>query len=155
MKLLGNTLIFLGSLVFTQSTLAVKIVQCEDEQGNITFQDRCPPGSKPVNQKEYSVKAGSAATASSEPGEPLVIYIVPNCDSCDQVKEFLMAKNIPYREIDVKSSYELQQELKEKTGGELLVPALIVGEKTLTGYSRSQMISALTEAGYIKQEEQE
>lgn len=77
-----------------------------------------------------------------------MLYAVPDCDTCDQLKEFLQVRNLGYTEIDVSSDIELQTELKE-IAGELQVPTLIIGDKVLTGYNRTQLRQTLTESGHI------
>jgi glutaredoxin len=128
---------------------AVNIFECEDATGNITFQDRCPPGTTPVNERNYatSVPGGGTTTLS-----PLTLYLVPTCDTCNQLKEFLEIRNIRYTEKDVSEDINLQNELKD-VAGELQVPALIVETTVLSGYNRSALIQALTESGHITKDE--
>jgi glutaredoxin len=139
--------ILLLSLLFVFHTpaFAVSIYQCEDANGNVTFQDRCPPGTKQLNQRNYDTTA-PAATASAQPG--LTLYLVPGCDTCEQLKEFLSVRNLRFTEKDVSQDVELQNELKE-VAGELQVPALTIGDKVLTGYNRTALIQSLTESGHI------
>ena len=124
---------------------AVNIFECEDALGNITFQDRCPPGTLPVNEKNYSTTTSSATES---PSPPLTLYLVPGCDTCDQLKEFLNVRNLRYSEKDVSGDIDLQNELKD-VAGELQVPALVVGSKVLTGYNRTALLQSLTESGHI------
>ena len=124
---------------------AVNIFECEDAMGNITFQDRCPPGTTPVNEKNYSTTTSSDTGATIA---PMTLYLVPGCDTCDQLKEFLNVRNLRYSEKDVSDDIDLQNELKD-VAGELQVPALVVGSKVLTGYNRSALLQSLTESGHI------
>lgn len=126
--------------------LGVSIHKCEDDQGNVTYQDRCPPGTTAVESKNYRVKNGddNAGTAASG---PLTLYVVPDCDACVQVEEFLAARGIPVNKKDVKDNVELQDELKE-AAGELSVPALIINDDVVMGYDRNTLSNALSNAGY-------
>lgn len=130
-------------------TWAVTVMECEDDLGNRTYQDRCPPGTTPVDQKRYAV-----STSADEGAVNLsaTLYMVPDCDSCDQVREFLQIRNIPITEINVSDDFNLQEELKEKTGGDLRVPVLLLGEKVLSGYNRTELLQALGDAGYSSEE---
>jgi len=124
---------------------AVEIYRCKDNQGNITFQDRCPPGTTSVGEKNYSTAKGTAAPA--QPSGPLTLYVVPDCDSCKQVEEFLKIRGIPVTEKNVDKNIDLQNELK-KVAGELRVPALVVKDKAIVGYDRQALLKALADAGY-------
>ncbi len=127
---------------------AVTIVKCKDSQGNITFESRCPPGTTQVQEKNYNTETPAP---SKEAKPPLTVYVVPNCDSCDQLKEFLAVRKIPVNEKNVAGNAQLQQQLKKLTGA-LRVPAVVIGGKVLTGYNRDALLQALTSAGYTTKE---
>ena len=126
---------------------AVTVVQCEDEHGARSFQSQCPPGTKRVAEKNYNTAGG---TPSAEPLPEMVLYMVPNCDSCAQVKEFLSVRNISVTEKNVANDAALQQELKDKAG-DLRVPVLLIGDQKLAGYNRDALLNALKAAGYKEQ----
>lgn len=125
---------------------AVSIHKCEDDQGNVTYQDRCPPGTSSVGEKQYRVKGGAGDDTAS-PSGPLTLYVVPDCDSCKQVEEFLAVRGISVQEKNVDDDVDLQNELKE-VAGDLRVPALVVNDDVIVGYDRGALISALSKAGY-------
>jgi glutaredoxin len=133
----------LFSLVNVQA--AVKIVECEDEKGNRSFQKICPPNSTMIGEKKLSTGAGSADT--SNVNINAILYSIPDCEACDEIKEFLGSRNIPITEKNVNDNIELQNELTELTGA-LKVPTTVIGEEVLTGYSRSKFLSILEAAGY-------
>jgi len=126
--------------------LGVSIHKCEDEQGNITYQDRCPPGTTVVESKNYRVKNDDDNTSGQATG-PVTLYLVPDCESCIQVEEFLAARGIPVNRKDVKDNLELQEELKA-AAGELSVPALVINDNVVMGYDRNTLTNALSNAGY-------
>src|SRR5690606_32029312 len=105
--------------------------------------DRCPPGTKPVDHRQYSTHTSAPAA----PQKPIVLYLVPNCDSCDQVREFLAVRDIHPIEKNVASNAALQEELKE-LAGDLRVPVTVIGDRVLGGYDRSELLDALSEGGY-------
>lgn len=127
--------------------LAATVVQCEDENGNRSFQDYCPAGSKEVGQKVYTSRGGSDA-GTGQASDPLTLYMTPNCDSCNQLREFLEYRKIPIDERNVDNNAALQEELKERAGA-LRVPVLMVGDKALSGFNREALLETLTAAGYI------
>lgn len=151
-----SIIIWLGLLCIYQlpSMAAVKIVECEDEQGARSFQRNCPPGSKMVGERNYSTGANSGSTTDRKTGNiSATLYLIPNCDVCQDVKDFLSARNIPVSEKNVKDNFELQEELKEKTGGDLQVPVVVIGTDVIKGYQRNTLLKALQDAGYSEPEE--
>jgi len=144
-------LIFIGFVLISQSLLAVTVVECEDADGNRTFQDRCPPGSTEVASKRIATGTGGGGEGGPAIG-PLTLYVVPNCDSCTQVKEFLSVRRLSVTEKNVNDDIALQNELKEKAG-DLRVPTLLVGDSVISGYNRAELLAALKKAGFQEEEE--
>lgn len=137
------------SLMSLQIAANEIIVECEDETGHRSFRKSCPPGYKTINEKVYSTSSGISKKRSST-NITATLYLIPGCELCDDVKEFLINRKIPITEKNVKDDIQLQEELKEKAG-ELRVPVVVIGEKVISGYQRNTMISALKEAGYIEE----
>jgi glutaredoxin len=130
---------------------AVTVVQCEDEQGNKSFQSACSPGSKQVDAKRL---ATGAASPSGDPGAAAIsatLYYSPNCESCEVVREYLRNRNIQITEKNVYDNLELQKELTDLTGKQT-VPVTVIGDKVMTGYSRAELSAALAAAGYQEPE---
>ena len=152
MKILLTGLLFLMTF---NSMAAVKIVECEDSEGNTFFSKTCPPGSTPINEKRISTGSGSGenkAVASSlltSQAISATMYMIPKCSPCDGVREFFRAKNIPLTEKNVEGNVPLQNELVELNGS-LNVPITVIGEKKLAGYNRVELLSALKAAGWTE-----
>lgn len=124
-----------------------------DENGNVTYQDT-PPGDNV--QFEESIVDAPPPELPDNAGQqiedaalenPVSLYTVPACDSCDLVRLFLERNAIPFAEKDVRTNIELQDELEQKIGA-LTVPTLTIGDTVLDGYSRAAITAALTEAGF-------
>lgn len=140
------------TLVFSITTLnafaAVNIVECEDEEGNRSFQKTCPPGYTIVGEKRLSTGKSSNDTNKSSENKAsntniqATLYMIPDCEACDAVREFLAARNIPVTEKNVNDNIELQKELTNLTG-KLQVPITVIGEEVLSGFSRSKFLSVL------------
>jgi glutaredoxin len=154
MKYKLNLFIILPLLVTSLNCMAaVSIVECEDEQGNRTFQKTCPPGSTMINQKR--IATGSKAAAENDPvtftttssSVSATMYSIPECSPCDAVRELLQIKNIPLTEINIEGDIIKQAELT-KLNGSLNVPVTLIGDKKLSGYNRTEIISALEAAGW-------
>lgn len=127
---------------------AVTVYECEDAQGNRTFQDICPPGTTPVQEKQFytgSKKAKELEAVRSQ--YPVTLYSTPTCDACDLVRSYLQNRGVPFTEKDVSNNAELQQELLSKSGG-LTVPTTFIGDSFVAGYNKANLKSELDNAGY-------
>ena len=127
---------------------AVDIVICEDAEGNQTFQKTCPPGTSLVGEKKISIGKGSSGTVDLSKLSVL-LYTIPNCDTCENVAIYLRSRDIPFTEIDVSKDLKKQQELT-KLSGKLSVPVTVIGsnregtvlydaEEVISGYDREKI----------------
>ena len=158
MKRLMPILILLG-LISPRFIAAVTIVECEDDQGNRTFQANCPPGTTVVDEKRFAtgIPTGTENAPKKVIGSTAVnvtLYSIPKCDPCDDIREFLQKRNISVTEKNVDNNVELQDELTKLTGT-LKVPMTIVGEKKISGYNRTELKAALAAVGFKEEEEEE
>jgi len=142
LKILFATLVFISS----QGFAAVNVVECEDELGNRSFQKACPPGHTQIGEKKLSTGATQDSN-NSNANIQATLYMIPDCEACDEIREFLGTRNIPITEKNVNDSIELQTELTDLTGA-LKVPTTVIGEEVITGYSRSKFLSTLEAAGF-------
>ena len=138
--------IWISILMCSPLANATEIHKCEDQQGNVTFEKVCPPGSKSLSSKNYSGNQPQADDVEALP--TLVFYSITKCDVCDDLRDFLSKQSINAMEKNIENDGALQQELKGKTGGDLRVPVLIIGEKVLPGYNEEQLRTELTQAGF-------
>lgn len=127
-------------LPIASNIYAVKIYECEDEQGQKTFEAHCPPGTTLLQEKNF---AGQRKQAVVIP----IVYIIPDCPACAAVSKFFQSHNISIEQKNIKDNIELQNALKQKTGN-LKVPTVIIGETIITDYDEDRLTSALTEAGF-------
>jgi glutaredoxin len=145
------TSIFLFMLFYqVQQVAAVTIVECEDSQGERSFQASCPPGSTQVNTRV--IRTGSNTEAATDnPFISATLYVVPDCDPCEDVREFLQARNVTVTIKDVSYEQAIQEELQALTGT-LRAPVVVIGETIIYGYRRSDLVAALAAAGYTATE---
>lgn len=137
----------------TGTSTAVEVYQCEDEKGSRTFESACPPGTREVGKRDYSTSNTTAAAEAGEEVPPeITMYVVPDCDACDQFREFFASREIAYTTRDVKDDVTIQSELKKRSG-ELRAPTVMVGEKAIVGYNRGALIAALKETGHLAEED--
>ena len=127
---------------------AVDIVICEDAEGNQTFQKACPPGTSLVGEKKISVGKSSSGPVDLS-RLSVLLYTIPDCDTCENVAIYLRSRDIPFREIDVSKDFKIQQELT-KLSGKLSVPVTVIGlnrkgtvlfdaEEIISGYTREKI----------------
>ncbi len=146
-RLAKTITLLVSSLVFLNVHSAVNIVECEDEEGNRSFQKVCPPGFTKVGEKKLATGTSSKETKSDNVSIHATLYMIPDCEACDEIREFLGARNIPITEKNANDDIEIQNELTELSGA-LKVPTTVIGADVITGYSRSKFLSALEAAGY-------
>jgi len=126
----------------------VDIVQCQGADGTAEFRDRCPAGMQRLGERRIRTTNPVVATVeAAAKSNPVTLYVVPECDACDLVRNRLKARELPYTEKDVQDDPVSQEELKAASGG-LTVPALVVGGEVVRGYSSDAVDSALDAAGY-------
>ncbi|MEA3292083.1 MAG: glutaredoxin family protein [Pseudomonadota bacterium] len=130
---------------------ADKLYKWRDAEGNVTYQDSPPPRGVKAEEQEYQepepVSEVDARVAGAALENPVTLYFVPDCDSCDLVRFYLAQRRIPFSEKSVQGDVALRQELEQKTG-RLEVPMLAVGEQLVEGYSLSAIAGALEAAGF-------
>lgn len=129
-------------LLFTvsENILAVKIYECEDENGRISYQDRCPPGMKVAAEREFGKKEKLQTVEIS-------VYVVPNCKKCESLKQFFSSRDLEFELKNVNGSQELQDELKEMIGS-VKIPSALINDDVLTGYDENKLTEALKNAGW-------
>jgi len=140
LKILFATILISFSL---QGFSAVKVVECEDEQGGKSFQKSCPPGTTQVGSKKIST--GSSASDNDYSNIKTTLYFIPDCDTCDEVREFLNANGVSFDEKNANETVEIQEELTKISGG-LSIPTTVIGAEVIVGYMRSEFEAALAKA---------
>ncbi|MCD5325211.1 MULTISPECIES: glutaredoxin family protein [Pontibacillus] len=73
----------------------------------------------------------------------IYIYTRSGCDESQSLKEYLSADQIPYHEIDISHSNDLESELLGITGTNI-TPAIIVDKKSMFGKKKRAVFS-----GYV------
>ena len=77
----------------------------------------------------------------------IIIYSKDICPFCVKAKEFFQIKGLSYKEINISSSIELQQEMLEKSNGRKTVPQIFINGNHIGGYD--DLISA-DQSGELK-----
>ena len=122
-----------------------------DKDGKVHFSDSLPAAAKDVTQRRG---AGEVETdlpfASREAARrnPVVLYVAKGCgEPCNQARELLMKRGIPYAERDPLLSTRDAESLTKLVGA-MEVPVLVVGGSHQKGFESGAWQAALDGAGY-------
>ena len=149
----------IGAVGIAASSHAATLYKWVDADGNIVYQDTPPPGNVEFEESTVDGVAPAIPTDTGQQIEaaalenPVSLYTVPVCDTCDLVRLFLEKNSIPFAEKNVRNNQSTQAELQE-FAGQLSVPTLIIGSTVLDGFSRLAISDALKKAGFPLASEQ-
>ncbi len=151
---LGRILLAVGLVAASTHLVAAQLYQWKDAQGRMVYSDQPPPSSvKDAQQKSFKgnyVEVGEAyASRLAREKYPVTLYTSACGAPCDQARQLLVDRGVPFSSRDPQSSPEAQAELHKLTG-RLSVPVLKVGDEKIDGYETSQWQAALDRAGYPK-----
>lgn len=124
-----------------------------DKDGKVYFSDSPPPAdAKESSQRTmgggYVDREYPYAVQQAMKKNPVTLYTAPSCgDPCNNGRQLLSDRGIPFSERNAEGNAAVQQELKKLVGG-LEVPVLVIGEASLKGYDGGQWSLALDDAGY-------
>ena len=148
-------LIIAGCLAAASTPLsAAQLYQWKDAQGRMVYSDQPPPPSvKDVQHKAFKgnfIETGeSYAVKAAREKNPITLYASACGAPCDQARQLLGERGVPFSNKDPQSSPEAQAELQKLTG-RLSVPVLVVGSDKIDGFETGQWQAALDRAGYPK-----
>ena len=136
------------------SLAAASLYQWKDAQGRTVYSDQPPPPNiHNAQQKAFKgsvIETGeSYATKTAREKFPITLYASACGIPCDQARQLLTQRGVPFSSKDPQASPEAQAELQKLTG-RLSVPVLVVGSDRVDGFEASQWQAALDRAGYPK-----
>jgi glutaredoxin 3 len=67
--------------------------------------------------------------------KPVKIYTANYCGYCARAKELLLARGIPYQEVDLTGDDAAREDLVRLAGGRRTVPQIFIGSTHVGGYS--------------------
>ena len=129
-----------------------------DEQGNVTYESRPGSGGGAVEERDvdggedptdYAIAMDQATLYS-----PVTLYAIKTCKPCDQAREQLNKRGIPFKELDPTSDKAIYKDYQSLGGGNV-VPVIKVGDSAVTEYTATALDDALDAAGYPKPEASE
>ncbi|MBU1265651.1 MAG: glutaredoxin family protein [Thiobacillus sp.] len=133
---------------------AAQLYQWKDAQGRTVYSDQPPPTSvRNAQQKSFKgnlIEVGeSYAVKTAREKNPVTLYASACGAPCDQARQLLSERGVPFSNKDPQASPESQAELKKLTG-RLSVPVLVVGNDKIDGFETGQWQAMLDRAGYPK-----
>jgi hypothetical protein len=151
---LGRILISVWLVAASTHLAAAQLYQWKDAQGRMVYSDQPPPTSiKESQQKSFKgnfIEVGeSYAARTAREKYPVTLYASACGAPCDQARQLLVERGMPFSSKDPQASPETQAELQKLTG-HLRVPVLSVGTEKIVGFEASQWQAALDRAGYPK-----
>lgn len=126
-----------------------------DGAGNVVYSDQPPPPSakqsKKVSGKANVVEVDKESYESRQARQtnPVVLYISQCGPVCDQAREFLAKRGVPFTTKDPSKDPEIAVELKKLVGA-LEVPVIQIGRTHQKGFEPTSWDSILDIAGYPK-----
>jgi glutaredoxin len=118
------------------------------------YSDQPPPTSvRNAQQKSFKgnlIEVGeSYAVKTAREKSPVTLYASACGAPCDQARQLLTERGVPFSNKDPQASPESQAELQKLTG-RLSVPVLVVGSDKIDGFETGQWQAMLDRAGYPK-----
>jgi glutaredoxin len=137
------------------ATAQQQVFRYVDKNGHVVYTDTAPPSdAKSVQQK----KLGGNFIETSEPSyalqvaqqrNPVTLYSGDCGPTCEQARNLLNRRGVPFRDIDPSQPGELEK-MRQVTG-DSQVPVLVVGlANRLKGFEEQSWQAALDQAGYPK-----
>jgi glutaredoxin len=149
-------LIGLALLVAAGAAAAqAQIYKWKDAKGQLHYADTPPP--QGAQTMQVAGRPDPAPAGSAMPYEltravlqhPVTLYTTARCDACDQGRNLLRARGVPFTEKTVNTQDD-QQAQRRQTGKDEL-PLLLVGTRQVPGFQASGWQEALDSASYPRQ----
>jgi len=140
--------------LFSANSFAVKLYKWVDAEGKVSYQDRPPPSGQAYEEKSFTDEGTNNSSnpdvirARAIRDNPVTLYTAENCDSCDTVRTILEMNKVPFEQVPVDSSTQLQEKLKN-IAGSIRVPTLTIGETVVQQLDRNRIEDALRTGGYV------
>lgn len=130
-----------------------KVYQYKDANGKTVFSDVPPDGKqaeiKDIKTNSIQTSGGGYALNQAMRSNPVVLWTNSCGKPCDEARELLRKRGVPYavRNPEVSDS---EREALKKLIGDVAVPVLQVGTQTRKGLEETGWHAALDQAGYPK-----
>jgi glutaredoxin len=124
--------------------------------GKVTYTDK-PPAAADIRMGNGAPAAANSGATGGMPYEtrqamgkyPVTLYAAHDCAPCDQAREALKKRGVPFNEFSVNTDPDIAA-LKSRIGSTTL-PVIAIGSQTMKGYTASDLQGYLDAAGYPAQ----
>ena len=150
----GRIMMAVWMAAASTSLAAASLYQWKDAQGRTVYSDQPPPPNiRSAQQKAFNgnvIEIGeSYAARTAREKYPITLYASACGPLCDQARQLLIQRGVPFSSKDPQASPAAQAELQKLTG-RLNVPVLVVGSDKIDGFETGEWQAALDRAGYPK-----
>lgn len=150
----GLVLATIGLALASASLAAAQLYQWKDAQGRTVYSDQPPPTPvKNAQQKHFKgsfIEGGETYRARlARETHPVTLYTSPCGTLCDQARQLLIERGIPFSSKDLQSDAAARDEVQKLTG-KFNVPVLRIGSDKVEGFEAGHWHAALDRAGYPK-----
>lgn len=128
---------------------AAKLYKVVGPDGKVSYQSEPPPDNANVEvlQERIATTGGSSPEQEAAAADnPVVVYTIEDCDSCEMLLLRLRQLNIPTREDSMRTR-EAQARILAATDS-LQAPSVFIGDKFIADTSEAALVSELEAAGY-------
>jgi glutaredoxin len=144
----------LGMVLGSSGALAQQMYKWKGADGVVHYSDTPPPKDKKAEVKDFSGATAQMtpavplpyALAQAVKANPVTVYTTGDCGPCDQAKNALRDRGVPFSEKTV--STDADRARLAQASGNAKVPFITIGSKTLSGYGAGELQAALTAASY-------
>lgn len=143
------------ALLLTNNLQAQTVYRIVGPDGRVTFSDKPPqtPSTK-VTPVDNTSAAPSATPGAALPFElrrvvnqfPVTLYSASACAPCDQGRQLLRQRGVPFTEKTVTSAQDAQA--LQNLSGNTSVPFLTIGAQQIHGFSAAEWTQYLNAAAY-------
>lgn len=147
--------VFFFLLLVSGMAVAAGMYRWTDENGKIHYTDTPPPvTARSVEKRKLGDQPGSGPVPyevqQAVKKYPVTLFNSDCGASCTDAKALLAKRGVPFTENIPDTNPAAAEALRKITGGELLVPVLVVGTDTIKGFEEGQWNAVLDMAGYPK-----
>lgn len=145
--------LFMLLTVSAANAAEVKLYKWVDSDGKVSYQDVPPPDGQNFEEKSFTDQGADTqrnievSRDSAARDNPVTLYIINECESCDLVRTILDLNQVPYQQIDIEADTDATKELA-KIAGSARVPTLTIGDEVISGFNRNLIEDTLKEQGY-------
>ncbi len=138
--------------LFAAAAQAGQMYRWVDERGRVNYSDRPPPTAQQINivnprGNVVQIDKEGYALRRARETNPIGLFVTDCGPPCDQARDFLAQRGIPYTRKDPQKVPEDAVELK-KLIGLLEVPVIRVGSSHYKGFEAEAWTRLLEAAGY-------